>query len=347
MAGALSHRGPDEFGVYRDRRAGLAHARLSIIDLATGQQPLVERARHAVGRLQRRDLQLRRAARASWQAAATASGPAATPKSSSTPTRSGATTPSAASTASGRSRCGTPNAASWSWRAIPSACGRSTSPSTAGAPVVRQRGEGDLRRGRGRCRARSIPRASTQLFTFWTPVAPQTVFAGVDEVEPGTVRVYSATAMHAASRLRSRRFPRTRRRSSAARSTTRSPRSGRRWRDATSLRMLRADVPVGSYLSGGLDSSLVAALGLRAKGEQLPDLLAAVRGRRVRRDRVPAPMVEQLGSDHHEVLVVARRHRAGVSRRDPPHRAADPAHRAGAAVPAVASWCTTPASRSC
>src|SRR5512134_1781854 len=40
MAGALSHRGPDEFGLYRDRRAGLAHARLSIIDLATGQQPL-------------------------------------------------------------------------------------------------------------------------------------------------------------------------------------------------------------------------------------------------------------------------------------------------------------------
>ena len=40
MAGALSHRGPDEFGLYRDQRAGLAHARLSIIDLSTGQQPL-------------------------------------------------------------------------------------------------------------------------------------------------------------------------------------------------------------------------------------------------------------------------------------------------------------------
>src|SRR5260221_1415668 len=40
MAGALRHRGPDEFGIYRDARAGLAHARLSIIDLSTGQQPL-------------------------------------------------------------------------------------------------------------------------------------------------------------------------------------------------------------------------------------------------------------------------------------------------------------------
>src|SRR5262245_56555823 len=40
MAGALRHRGPDELGVYRDRRAGLANARLSIVDLAGGQQPL-------------------------------------------------------------------------------------------------------------------------------------------------------------------------------------------------------------------------------------------------------------------------------------------------------------------
>src|SRR5512140_3983169 len=40
MVGALRHRGPDEFGLYRDRVAALGHARLSIIDLATGQQPL-------------------------------------------------------------------------------------------------------------------------------------------------------------------------------------------------------------------------------------------------------------------------------------------------------------------
>jgi len=40
MLHLLRHRGPDEFGVFLDSSIGLAHARLSIIDLSTGQQPI-------------------------------------------------------------------------------------------------------------------------------------------------------------------------------------------------------------------------------------------------------------------------------------------------------------------
>src|SRR5262245_23150425 len=40
MASAIRHRGPDGFGVYADETAGLAHVRLSIIDLAGGAQPM-------------------------------------------------------------------------------------------------------------------------------------------------------------------------------------------------------------------------------------------------------------------------------------------------------------------
>jgi len=40
MIGAIRYRGPDEYGLYRDNYAGLVHARLSIIDLQTGQQPM-------------------------------------------------------------------------------------------------------------------------------------------------------------------------------------------------------------------------------------------------------------------------------------------------------------------
>ena len=40
MIAMIHHRGPDGFGFYRDERAGLAHARLSIIDLEGGWQPI-------------------------------------------------------------------------------------------------------------------------------------------------------------------------------------------------------------------------------------------------------------------------------------------------------------------
>jgi len=40
MVGALRHRGPDDDGVFLDRSAGLAHARLSIVDIAGGHQPM-------------------------------------------------------------------------------------------------------------------------------------------------------------------------------------------------------------------------------------------------------------------------------------------------------------------
>ncbi|MDH4267375.1 MAG: asparagine synthase (glutamine-hydrolyzing) [Deltaproteobacteria bacterium] len=40
MLGLIRHRGPDAFGIYMENHAGLAHARLSIIDLSGGDQPI-------------------------------------------------------------------------------------------------------------------------------------------------------------------------------------------------------------------------------------------------------------------------------------------------------------------
>ncbi len=40
MLGMIRHRGPDEFGIYRDGWVNLGNARLSIIDLSGGQQPI-------------------------------------------------------------------------------------------------------------------------------------------------------------------------------------------------------------------------------------------------------------------------------------------------------------------
>ena len=74
-------------------------------------------------------------------------------------------------------------------------------------------------------------------------------------------------------------------------------------RRATSLRMLRSDVPVGSYLSGGLDSSLVAALGLEAKGSQFNTFSLRFADAEYDETEFQREMVRRLGSDHHEIVV--------------------------------------------
>ena len=40
MTDSLIHRGPDDEGFYFNNKIGLGHRRLSIIDLATGHQPI-------------------------------------------------------------------------------------------------------------------------------------------------------------------------------------------------------------------------------------------------------------------------------------------------------------------
>ncbi len=156
----------------------------------------------------------------------------------------------------------------------------------------------------------SVPRefdpiGLAQTFTFWTVVPPQGIFRGISELEPGHVRVYADGRCTDVCVWRPR-YPVGRAgeftgsREEAAEAVRAS------LERATSLRMLRADVPVGSYLSGGLDSSLVAALGLRAMGRRFQTF--SLRFEDAEYDETPfqRQMVERLGSDHHDVVVSRR-----------------------------------------
>ena len=58
MIDIIRHRGPDAAGVHIDGPVGLAHARLSIIDLESGHQPMTNEDGTLLDYLQRRDLQL-------------------------------------------------------------------------------------------------------------------------------------------------------------------------------------------------------------------------------------------------------------------------------------------------
>ena len=49
MTNSLSHRGPDDEGIFCEEEVGLGHKRLSIIDLSiNGHQPMLDRNRQAV-----------------------------------------------------------------------------------------------------------------------------------------------------------------------------------------------------------------------------------------------------------------------------------------------------------
>ena len=62
MRDVLRHRGPDGEGLWIDGPVGLGHRRLAIVDVAGGHQPMANEDGTRVDRLQRRDLQPRRAA---------------------------------------------------------------------------------------------------------------------------------------------------------------------------------------------------------------------------------------------------------------------------------------------
>jgi asparagine synthase (glutamine-hydrolysing) len=183
-----------------------------------------------------------------------------------------------------------------------------------------------------------------QLFTFWTPVAPRTVFEGITELEPGTVRTYVHQTIRN-SRSWEANYPT----SSESGFNGSLDEAVEQVRDAletaTSLRMLRADVPVGSYLSGGIDSSLIRCA--RAACEGLEVLDVSLSFCRCGCDETPCQrtMAEHLGSDHHEVMVT-RSDIAGLPGRHPRRSVQFCAPRQPA-LPLVTTSFTKAGSRSC
>lgn len=297
MVSALRHRGPDEVGLYRDRRAGLGHARLSIIDLATGQQPLsnedgslwvvfngeifnyVELREEllALGHRFRTqsDTEVIVHAYEAWgdEAFERFNGQFALALWDCTHE----------TLVLARDRLGV--------RPL-YLCehgGRLWFASEVKAIFA-----GD----------RDIPRALdpvglVETFTFWTVVAPQSVFSGVTELEPGHVRRVS----RAGTVDRAFWTPRYREPASPGPIEEVAERVRGALEKAVRLRMLRADVPVGSYLSGGLDSSLVAALGRRVKGEKFCTF--SLRFEDAEYDETPyqRAVATRIESEHREIVV--------------------------------------------
>ncbi|RAZ92526.1 asparagine synthase (glutamine-hydrolyzing) [Mesorhizobium hawassense] len=304
MAGALAHRGPDERGLYRDRRAGLAHARLSVVDLQHGQQPLADADGltwivfngEIFNYLDLRDRLIALGHRF-------------------------------------RTRCDTEVVLhayqEWGQAAFERMNGQwalAIWDQVAGRLVLSRDRYGicplHFCEHGGRLLFASevkaifaaeaaIPRAFDpagldQTFTLWTAVAPQNVFQGIQEVRPGHVRVYEKGVAREYAFWQPR-FPEIEggqegdRFDGSLDDAVEEVRSA--LEAATALRMVQADVPVGCYLSGGLDSSLVATLGRRFAGERFQTFSLRFADAEYDETDFQRLVAARTKSEHHEIVV--------------------------------------------
>lgn len=147
-------------------------------------------------------------------------------------------------------------------------------------------------------KARMNHSALKSLCSFWVPIEGDTFFEDVFQLDPGECLTLDAR------RLSKRRywdpsFPQ----SCSARSTA-------EWIEATrealsrAVRLrLRADVPVGCYLSGGLDSSVLAALAAQEQPEALSTFSIAFSDRDYDESDHQRTLVDHYGLDSHTVSI--------------------------------------------
>ncbi len=304
---AMLHRGPDELGIFLDDRVGLAHARLSIIDLASGQQPLgneddslwVVFNGEIFNYLELREQLVSLGHRFR--------------------TRSDTEVIVHAWEEWGEGALDRFNGqwafALWNPRARELVLARDR---VGVRPLYYAEHEGELIFGSEVkaifAAAPELPRAFDpvgldQCFTWWTMIAPRTAFAGVSEVRPGHVRTYKlphsdrggpwTVDEHA---YWTPQYPGDF--SGGLADAEAAVRAA--LERATELRMLRADVEVGSYLSGGLDSSLIATMGLRAKGQGFRTFSLRFSDAEYDEGSYQRLMADRLGATHQEVTVSRR-----------------------------------------
>jgi asparagine synthase (glutamine-hydrolysing) len=147
------------------------------------------------------------------------------------------------------------------------------------------------------------PEAVDDIFTVWSPLASRTMFKAVRELPPGHSLTWHDGSV-AVSRDWHPDFTR------APRETLSDADAEDRLRahltNATRIR-LRADVPVGAYVSGGLDSSIVAALAAHQRRDAANDA-ARLRTFSLGFDAAEfderpyqRQVVGALGTEHHEL----------------------------------------------
>ena len=145
------------------------------------------------------------------------------------------------------------------------------------------------------------PAGLAEVFTFWSTVAPRTVFSNVHELKPG----YVAQLQH--GKLVTKpywtiSFPIDG--DGTHNSIHENAKTLREHLiEASRLRFTRSDVPVGAYLSGGIDSSVTASIINNYTDTQLNTYSMRFSSREFDEGQYQSDMISRLGTHHSTVTV--------------------------------------------
>lgn len=145
------------------------------------------------------------------------------------------------------------------------------------------------------------PVGLAQVFTFWSTVAPRTAFAGIEQLPPGQLAVFDETGLRTTPYWQPTFPPAVRPPAGDLAADTAALRD--RLVSAARLRFERSDVPVGAYLSGGLDSAVTAAVIAEHTNAPVHTFSLRFSDRDYDEGDYQAEMVARLGTRHHQVEV--------------------------------------------
>ena len=139
-------------------------------------------------------------------------------------------------------------------------------------------------------------RGLDEVFSLWAARAPRTVFENVLQIEPGCCATWRG------GQLRTRRYYEPRYLEETAEPSGAIETLDQLMTSSVALRM-RADVPVGGYLSGGLDSAITCALASRISPYPLRTFSVTFADPRFDESTFQRMVADSLATEHHVVHI--------------------------------------------
>lgn len=141
------------------------------------------------------------------------------------------------------------------------------------------------------------PAGFGEIFTFWGPVAPRTVFKDIQELEPGNFAIIHK------GQIKCQPYWSINFRSTDQPSNEKENADSLRDHliNSSKLRFTRSDVPVGAYLSGGIDSSITSSIVTNFTDAPLKTFSIRFKDSEFDEGPFQKDMINRLNSDHRDV----------------------------------------------